>query len=45
LLGLGWQTLQRLEHNLHPPRPKTREKIVDFLGYDPEAETQNPARD
>jgi DNA-binding XRE family transcriptional regulator len=37
LLGLNWHTLQRCEHSSNRLKLKTRQKIVAFLGFDPEA--------
>ena len=34
-LEVGWQSVQRWEHNHRPIRPSSRAKVVAFLGYDP----------
>ena len=35
LLGVVYQTVEKWEHNLVPMSPKSRARIVAFLGYDP----------
>jgi DNA-binding transcriptional regulator YiaG len=37
MLGVAYQTVERWEHNRNPISPKSRLKIVTFIGYDPEA--------
>ncbi len=34
-LGVGWQSVQRWEHNYRSICPTSRAKIVALLGYDP----------
>ena len=36
MFGVFWHTVQRWEYNRKNPKPATRIKIVQFLGYDPE---------
>ena len=35
-LGVGWQTVERWEHNYRPIRANWRKNIVRFLGYEPD---------
>ncbi len=44
MLGVAYQTVERWEHNRNPISPKSRLKIVAFIGYDPEAATSEPNR-
>jgi len=44
-LGVGWQSIERWEHNYRPIRPDSRAKIIAFLGYDPEKRQLTPAVD
>ena len=37
LLGVVYQTVEKWEHNRVPVGPKSRAKVVAFLGYDPDA--------
>jgi len=37
MLRVAYQTVERWEHNRNPISPKSRLKIVAFIGYDPEA--------
>ena len=39
MLGVAYQTVERWEHNRNPISPKSRLKIIAFIGYDPEAAT------
>ena len=39
VLGVAYQTVERWEHNRVPISPKSRLKIVAFIGYDPQAAT------
>ena len=42
-LGVGWQSIERWEHNYRPIRSDSRAKILAFLGYDPEAAPVRPS--
>ena len=44
-LGVAWQTVERWEHNYRPILPKSRARIIAFLGYDPESPTPKPSGD
>jgi len=39
MLGLAYQTVERWEHNRTRISPESRLKIIAFIGYDPEAAT------
>ena len=41
-LGVDWHTIARCEHGKNPLTPRTRNKIVTFLGYDPTDKAANP---
>jgi DNA-binding XRE family transcriptional regulator len=45
LLGVVYQTVEKWEHNLVPMSPKSRARVVAFLGYDPAAPDENPTAD
>ena len=45
LLGVVYQTVEKWEHNLMPMSPKSRARIVAFLGYDPAVPGANPTAD
>ena len=44
MLGVAYQTVKRWEHNRNPISPKWKLKIIDFIGYDPEAVTDDSNR-
>ena len=44
MLGVAYQTVERWEHNRNPISPKSRLKIVAFIGYDPEATASDSNR-
>ncbi len=44
MLGVAYQTVERWEHNRNPISPKSKLKIVAFIGYDPEAVTGDSNR-
>jgi DNA-binding XRE family transcriptional regulator len=44
LLGVVYQTVEKWEHNLVPVSPKSRARVVVFLGYDPALPHANPTR-
>ena len=44
ILGVAYQTVERWEHNRNPISPKSRLKIVAFIGYDPKATTDKSNR-
>jgi DNA-binding transcriptional regulator YiaG len=35
-LSVAYQTVEKWEHNRHPIGPKSRAKVVAFIGYDPD---------
>ena len=37
ILRVAYQTVEKWEHNRVPVGPKSRAKVVAFLGYDPDA--------
>ena len=39
MLGVAYQTVERWEHNRNPISPKSRLKIIAFIGYDPDTVT------
>ena len=43
-LGVCCQTVERWEHNRTAIPPKSRAKIVAFIGYDPELEIRKHSR-
>ncbi len=45
LLGVVYQTVVKWEHNLIPIGPKSRARLVVFLGYDPAALDAKPTAD
>jgi len=45
LLGVVYQTVEKWEHNLVPMSPKSRVRVVAFLGYDPVVPGANPTAD
>ena len=45
MLGVAYQTVERWEHNRNRISPKSRLKIIAFIGYDPEAGTDEPTGD
>ena len=45
LLGVVYQTVEKWEHNLVPMNPKSRARVVAFLGYDPTCRVPNPTAD
>ena len=45
LLGVVYQTVEKWEHNLVPMSPKSRARVVAFLGYDPAVPGANPTAD
>lgn len=45
VLGVFWMTVHYWEHNRYAPKPQSREKIVEFLGYDPEVNSRKPTDD
>ena len=44
MLGVAYQTVERWEHNRNPISPKSKLKIVAFIGCDPEAVTDDSNR-
>ena len=44
MLGVAYQTVEKWEHNRNPIGPKSRLKIVAFLGYDPESASSDSNR-
>jgi len=45
VLSVAYQTVEKWEHNLVPMSPKSRARVVAFLGYDPVMPVQNPTAD
>ena len=45
MLGVFWLTVHYWEYNRYAPKPQSREKIVEFLGYDPETQPRSPTDD
>src|SRR5205823_2842907 len=45
LLGVAYQTVVKWEHNLHPVGPKSRPRVIAFLGYEPASPEVKPAGD
>ncbi len=45
MLGVFWMTVHYWENNTYAPKRQSREKIVQFLGYDPEAQSKKPTDD
>lgn len=43
ILGVTYQTVEKWEHNRVLIGPKSRVKVLAFLGYDPEAGGENPS--
>ena len=42
ILGVFSLTVHYWEHGCYTPKPQSREKIVEFLGYDPETQPRIP---
>lgn len=45
MLGVVYQTVEKWEHNLVPIGPKSRPRVIAFLGYEPEQPGANPTAD
>ena len=45
LLGVAYQTVEKWEHNLVLMSPKSRARVVAFLGYDPTVPDEDPTAD
>jgi transcriptional regulator with XRE-family HTH domain len=45
LLGVLGLTVHNWECNIYSPKPRSREKIVEFLGYDPDTSPRIPTAD
>jgi DNA-binding transcriptional regulator YiaG len=45
LLRVTYQMVVKWEHNLVPISPKSRARVVAFLGYDPAMSVENPTAD
>jgi DNA-binding XRE family transcriptional regulator len=45
LLGVAYQTIVKWEHNLHPIGPKSRPRVIAFLGYEPALPGAKPTGD
>lgn len=43
LLGAVYQTVEKWEHNLVPMSPKSRARVIAFLGHDPTIPALHPA--
>jgi DNA-binding transcriptional regulator YiaG len=45
MLGVVYQTVEKWEHNLVPMSPRSRARVIAFLGYDPAVVAANPTAD
>jgi hypothetical protein len=45
MLGVVYQTVEKWEYNLVPMSPRSRARVIAFLGYDPAVVAANPTAD
>lgn len=45
LLGVVYQTVEKWERNVVPIGPKSRPRVIAFLGYEPPQVAANPTAD
>ena len=45
MLGVVYQTIVKWEHNVTPIGPKSRPRVISFLGYEPVSDDSNPTGD